>query len=81
MPTTLTLKNIPDAIYDRLKAAAQTNRRSMNSEVIVCLESVLLPIKVTPLERLARAQELRVALPQVKFKTRDIDRLKHLGRP
>jgi plasmid stability protein len=81
MPTTLTLKNIPDAIYDRLKAAAQTNRRSMNSEVIVCLESVLLPIKVTPSERLARVQELRAALPQVKFKTRDIDRLKHQGRP
>ena len=81
MPTTLTLKNIPDAIYDRLKAAAQTNRRSMNSEVIVCLESVLLPIKVTPSERLARAQELRAALPQVKFKTSDIDGLKRQGRP
>lgn len=81
MPTTLTLKNIPDAIYDRLKAAAQTNRRSMNSEVIVCLESVLLPIQVTPSERLARAQELRAALPQVKFKTPDIDRLKREGRP
>ena len=81
MPTTLTLKNIPDAIYDRLKAAAQTNRRSMNSEVIVCLESVLLPIQVTTSVRLARAQELRAALPQVKFKASDIDRLKHLGRP
>ena len=81
MPTTLTLKNIPDAIYDRLKAAAQTHRRSMNSEVIVCLESVLLPIKVTPSERLARAQELRAALSQVKFKTRDIDGLKRQGRP
>ena len=81
MPTTLTLKNIPDAIYDRLKAAAQTNRRSMNSEVIVCLESVLLPIQVTPSERLARAQELRAALPQVKFKTSDIDGLKRQGRP
>lgn len=81
MPTTLTLKNIPDAIYDRLKASAQTHRRSMNSEVIVCLESVLLPIKVTPSERLARAQELRAALPQVKFKTSDIDGLKRQGRP
>lgn len=81
MPTTLTLKNIPDAIYDRLKAAAQTNRRSMNSEVIVCLESVLLPIQVTPSERLARAQALRAALPQAKFKTSDIDRLKRQGRP
>ncbi len=81
MPTTLTLKNIPDEIYDRLKLAAQTHRRSMNSEVIVCLESVLLPIKVTPSERLARAQELRATLPQVKFKATDIDMLKHQVRP
>ena len=36
MPTTLTLKNIPDDVYDRLKASAEANRRSMNSEAIVC---------------------------------------------
>ena len=81
MPTTLTLKNIPDEIYGRLKLAAQTHRRSMNSEAIVCLESVLLPIKITPSERLTRAQELRNALPQVKFKAIDIDLLKRQGRP
>jgi len=28
MATTLTLKNIPDAVYQRLKTSAQTNRRS-----------------------------------------------------
>ena len=41
MPTTLTLKNIPDTVYARLKAAAEMHRRSLNSEAIVCLESVL----------------------------------------
>jgi antitoxin FitA len=45
MPTTLTLKNIPDDVYERLKLSAQTHRRSMNSEAIVCLEAVLLPAK------------------------------------
>ena len=48
MSTTLTLKNIPEAVYDRLKLAAQMHRRSLNSEAIVCLESVLLPTKVMP---------------------------------
>ena len=81
MPTTLTLKNIPDEIYGRLKLAAQTHRRSMNSEVIVCLELVLLPIKITSTERLLRAQALRATLPQVKFKASDIDVLKRQGRP
>ena len=56
MPTTLTLKNIPDEIYQRLKASAVTHRRSLNSEAIVCLETVLAPGKLAPGERLARAR-------------------------
>lgn len=81
MPVTLTLKNIPDAVYDRLKLSAEAHRRSMNSEAIVCLESVLLPEKISPAERLARARELRAALPKGKFLARDIDPLKREGRP
>ena len=73
MPTTLTLKNIPDAVYERLKNSADSHRRSLNSEAIVCLESVLLPTRIVPGERLARARELRAALPRGKFKASDID--------
>ena len=80
MPTTLTLKNIPDAVYDRLKLAAQTHRRSMNSEAIVCLEAVLTPAVMAPGERLARARALRASLPPGKFRPRDIDALKRAGR-
>ena len=67
MPTTLTLKNIPDEVYDRLKQSAVTNRRSMNSEAIVCLEAALLPNRLTSAERLARARAVarRVAQGQV----------------
>jgi plasmid stability protein len=81
MPVTLTLKNIPDLLYERLKAVAQTHRRSMNSEAIVCLESVLLPTKMMPSERIARARELRAALPIGKFRARDIDAAKREDRP
>lgn len=81
MPTTLTLKNIPDFIYDRLKRSAEAHRRSMNSEAIVCLEAALLPAKVTPAARLARARELRAALPKGQFQAHDIDELKRAGRP
>lgn len=81
MPTTLTLKNIPDDVYERLKLAAQAHRRSMNSEVIVCLEAVLLPRKLTIAERLSRARELRSALPQGQFEAGEMDALKRQGRP
>lgn len=81
MPTTLTLKNIPDAVYERLKATAQAHRRSLNSQAIVCLESVLLPTKVEPGERLARARALRAGLPPGQFLAQDIDAHKREGRP
>ena len=81
MSTTLTLKNIPNAVYERLKLAAQMHRRSLNSEAIVCLESVLLPSKMMPSERIARARELRAALPTSKFRARDIDAAKREDRP
>lgn len=80
MTTTLTLKNIPDDVYARLKLSAEMHRRSMNSEAIVCLEAVLLPVKVAPAERLARARAMRSALPAEKFKAREIDAIKRQGR-
>jgi plasmid stability protein len=80
MPTTLTLKNIPDAVYERLKAAAAANRRSLNSEAIVCLQTVLTPERVSPADRIRRARELRCALPQATYEVADIDAMKREGR-
>jgi len=80
MPTTLTLKNIPDEVYERLKASAEMHRRSMNSEAIVCLEAVLVSTKVATSERLARARELRAMLTGRRFAARDIDVFKKDGR-
>lgn len=80
MPTTLTLKNIPDDVYAQLKAAAKTHRRSLNSEAIVCLESVLMPGRVTVSERLARARALRAPLSTQVFGAQDIDADKREGR-
>lgn len=81
MPTTLTLKNIPDELYERLKEAAREHRRSLNSEVLVRLESMLLPQKISVDERLARARQLRKALPGVVFNAEDIANLRQEGRP
>jgi plasmid stability protein len=81
MSTTLTLKNIPDEVYSRLKATAEMHRRSLNSEAIVCLETALVPGEVAPSERLAQARALRAGLGAVKFEVGDMDAYKHRGRP
>lgn len=80
MPTTLTLKNIPDEVYHRLKAAAALHRRSLNSEAIVRLEAALVPGAMTPAERLARARQLRAELADTRFLADDIDAFKREGR-
>ena len=81
MSTTITLKNIPDDIYDSLKQAAATHRRSINSEAIFCIERVLLPSRTGQEERLARARQIRASLKSKHFKTTDIGKAIDQGRP
>jgi plasmid stability protein len=81
MPISLTLKNIPDDLYERLKAVAAKNRRSMNSEAIVCLEAVLMPDRVGPDEHLARARQIRAELKRRGFRAGHISAAKRRGRP
>jgi plasmid stability protein len=56
---TITVKNIPTDLYERLKQSAEANRRSINSEVIVCIERAVRSRKIHPEATLARARELR----------------------
>lgn len=81
MPATITLKNIPDDLYQRLKQAAEAHHRSLNSEIIVCLERVLLPTHVTADERLTRARQLRKGLKRDRFKADEIAKAIDQGRP
>ncbi len=80
MPVTLTLKDIPDALHARLKEAAAANRRSLNSEAIVCLEAALMPTRLSPAARLARIRELRGQLDMAPLTQRDLDAAKRAGR-
>ncbi|MBW2067097.1 MAG: Arc family DNA-binding protein [Deltaproteobacteria bacterium] len=56
---TITVKNIPDDLYERLKATAEINRRSINSEIIACIEKAVTSHKVNPEKVLEIARELR----------------------
>ncbi len=58
---TITIKNIPEQIYERIKAQAKVNHRSLNGEIISILEQTvsLPPIDVeATLERARRVREL-----------------------
>lgn len=81
MGATITLKNIPDEIYESLKQAADAHHRSINSEAIACLERVLLPTKTSSEEQIARARQIREDLKGRKFKAADILKAIDAGRP
>jgi len=55
----ITVKNIPDSIYNKLKQQAQNQHRSMNSEIIACLERTVEPKRVSPDEILRQARMMR----------------------
>jgi plasmid stability protein len=75
MAKTLTLKNLPDALHDRLSAAAKRHRRSLNNEAIVCLEAGLGAEVPSVDEELVRIRALRESLGPHTFDPDDIDAL------
>ena len=54
----LTLKNIPKELHAQLKESAERNRRSLNSEVLACLERELMP-QVSEEDLMERLDALR----------------------
>ena len=78
MAVTLTVENIPDEIYQRIKATAAANHRSVNREVIACLEAVLRPATVCNETHMALARQIREELEGKTFKVTDI--AKAIGR-
>jgi antitoxin FitA len=80
MPT-LTLKSIPDDLYHRLKDRAAENRRSLNSEVLVCLERAVAAEPVDPSAVLASADALRKRLRVPRLTEARLRAAKGTGRP
>jgi len=76
----LTIKNIPPTVVRRLKTQAARHRRSLNLEVITCLESVTqsMPIDVDSL--LADIRRVRRPTGRFRLTDRALTRLKAAGR-
>jgi plasmid stability protein len=58
MPT-LTIKNLPDDVYRRLKERAGREHRSLNREIILCLERAVHAEELDVDAWLAQAAKLR----------------------
>ena len=76
----ITVKNIPDTLYSQLKKSAEMHRRSINSELIVCLEKVLIPQKVSKDRLLASARSLRSRFSDFKASEEDLNNAKNDAR-
>ena len=61
----LTLKNIPSDLHARLKASAESNRRSLNSEILARLEAQLSAPVVDVDKEARRLSEFVARLPNV----------------
>lgn len=77
----ITLKSIPDDLYDRLKRAAEEHRRSLNSEILVCLETVLGTRRSEPEELLARLRAVRRTVGERPLADAEVTAAKRQGRP
>jgi hypothetical protein len=57
--TTFTIKNIPPSLYEKLKKSAERNRRSINNEIIVCIEKSVQSQALDTNQILVKARKLR----------------------
>jgi plasmid stability protein len=76
----ITVKNIPDDLYENLKAYAAMNHRSLNNEIIVCIEKVIKSRRIDKESFLDRVQNFRSEnrLPYLTDKT--LQKIKTEGR-
>jgi plasmid stability protein len=55
----VTVKNITEELYERLKVVAEINRRSINSELTVCVENAVVSRRIKLDEVIENAHRLR----------------------
>jgi len=77
---TVTVKNIPDELYNRLKSMAEINRRSVNSEIIVCIENAAASRRIDLDKTLDNARQLRQLTAGHPIGDEEFNRAKAEGR-
>ena len=78
MPS-ITIKDVPPTLHEGLKKSAAHNRRSLQNEIIVCLERAIEQFPANKSELLEAASALRDKLPWVDHDL--VDQYRRAGRP
>ncbi len=77
----ITIKNLPDDLYERLKANSKAHHRSINGELIATLERALTAQRIDAEQHLARIRALRSRLDLPTLDPDDIRAAIESGRP
>ena len=77
----LTIKNLPDELYQELKRRAEENRRSLNGEVIYSLEQLLQGGRARRRPTVAEFRALRAQCPIPPMSEEEFERAISEGRP
>ncbi len=75
----ITVKNIPEKLYEKLKLSAKSHHRSINNEIIYFLEQSLLSQQRDSETILNKARELRKKTASSKLKDKDLLSMKREG--
>ena len=76
----ITIKGIPEDLYRLLKRRAGEHRRSINREVLVCLEQALGSRRLEPVDLLARVDAVRERLRMAPWTADELRQAKDAGR-
>jgi len=78
---TLTIKNLPDSLYARLKELAAEHRRSINSEAILAVERAVIGERVRdPQDILRELRNARGRMGQVFVTDSSLQKARTSGR-
>lgn len=76
----ITVKNIPDDLYEKLSKSAKLNRRSINQEIIVCIENNIQGKVDTPEQVLTNARRLRKKTAENPISSDELSQIKGIKR-
>lgn len=77
----LTIKSIPEGLYRRLKQKASEHHRSINREVILCLEQALQSNRLDPSDFIAQIDTLQRETAVPALTEQDLKKAKATDRP
>lgn len=77
---TVTIKNIPEEVYERIKTQAKGNHRSINGEILSILEQAISLAPIDVQATLERARKVRELTSHYTVTASEIEKMINEGR-